>query len=166
MILAVTDANIFIDLHELDLLSLFFQLDLTIYTTKEVLLECDENQRKKLQQFVDKRKLLVRNISDEEVLEIETLHFNKGLSEADKSVLFAAKKLDSMVVSGDNLIRKWCKKNDIEVHGILWVLDEMNRNQLLTFQEAIEKLEFLLQINFWLPTKAANNLLEKWRGEL
>jgi len=38
MTIAITDANIFIDLFELDLLSLFFKLDLTIYTTQEVLL--------------------------------------------------------------------------------------------------------------------------------
>jgi len=166
MILAVTDANIFIDLYELDLLPLFFELDLTLYTTKEVLLECDENQRLELQFFINKRKLMVYTISEMDVLKIEKMSFNRGLSEQDRSVLFLAKKQNSMVISGDNLIRKWCKQNAIEVHGILWVLDELNLAGLMTFQETIDKLEFLLQINFWLPTKAANKLLEKWRSQL
>ena len=166
MTLAVTDANIFIDLFELKLLSLFFDLDLEIYTTQEVLLECDKIQRERLQLFIKNKKLIVKNISDKEALEMETMTFNKGLSEPDKSVLFVAKNQNGMVVSGDKLIRKWCQKNKIEVHGILWVLDEMNQAQLITSKEAIEKLETLLQLNFWLPTNAANELLEKWRKEL
>jgi len=166
MTIAVTDANIFIDLFELDLLSLFFKLDLTIYTTQEVLLECDRNQREQLQVFITNQKLVVQSISNEEILEMENMNFNRGLSEPDKSVLFVAKNQNGMVISGDKLIRKWCQKNQIEVHGILWVLDKMNQAQLITSEEAIEKLETLLLFNFWLPINLANDLLEKWRKEL
>jgi len=94
------------------------------------------------------------------------MNFNRGLSEPDKSVLFVAKRQNGMVISGDKLIRKWCQKNQIEVHGILWFLDEMNQTQLITFQDAIGKLETLLQFNFWLPTDSAHELLEKWRKKL
>ncbi|MFK8005098.1 MAG: DUF3368 domain-containing protein [Saprospiraceae bacterium] len=166
MTLAVTDANIFIDLFELKLLSLFFELDLDIYTTQEVLLECDKIQREQLQLFIKNKKLIVKNISDADALKMESMTFNKGLSEPDKSVLFVAKNENGMVISGDKLIRKWCQKNKIEVHGILWVLDEINQAQLISSQEVIEKLETLLQFNFWLPTIAANELLERWRKEL
>jgi len=152
MTIAVTDANIFIDLFELDLLSLFFKLDLTIY--------------KQLQVFITNQKLVVQSISNEEILEMENMNFNRGLSEPDKSVLFVAKNQNGMVISGDKLIRKWCQKNQIEVHGILWVLDKMNQAQLITSEEAIEKLETLLLFNFWLPINLANDLLEKWRKEL
>ena len=79
MILAVTDANIFIDLYELDLLPLLFELDLTLYTTKEVLLEGDENQRLQLQLFINNRKLTIYTISEIDVLEIERMEKNKEL---------------------------------------------------------------------------------------
>ena len=165
MTLAITDANIFIDLIEIELLSTFFQLDLNICTTKEVILECDENQRAQLQEYIDKQLLTVQIISDEDAIEIQLMNFKKGLSEQDKSILFIAKKKNGMVITGDKLIRKWCKQNNIKVHGILWALEEMNETQLLNIQEAINKLEMLLQINFWLPIDVANKMLEKWRGQ-
>jgi len=166
MTLAVTDANIFIDLFELKLLGQFFELELNIYSTQEVLLECDKALREELEVFIQKEKLTIQSISDDDVEEMDKMNFNKGLSEPDRSVLFVAKKQKGIVVSGDKLIRKWCKQNQIEVHGILWVLDEMESSNILNPKEAIEKLQSLLQINFWLPTNAANELIEKWKKDL
>lgn len=52
MNIAITDANIFIDLFELEILALLFDLDLSIHTTQEVFLECDEEQREQLTSFI------------------------------------------------------------------------------------------------------------------
>lgn len=67
-----------------------------------------------------------------------------------------------MVLTGDKLIRKWCTKNKLKVHGILWLLDEFVEPQLLTHSEANQKLNDLLEINQWLPAKACEQLIEKW----
>lgn len=165
MTLAVIDANIFIDLFDLGLLSLFFLLKLNFHTTKEVLLECRKALRHQLQHFIDQGKLTIQAIADHEVNAMKTMNFNRGLSEPDKSVLFVAHKENGMVVSGDKLVRKWCRQNQLEVHGILWVLDQMEQTKLLSTKEAISKLEALLEINFWLPVDAANELLEKWKSD-
>lgn len=165
MTIAITDANIFIDLFELDLITLFFKLELDIYTTQEVLLECDKEQRAQLQKFIKKKKLHLQMISDEEVLEMESMGFNRGLSGPDKSVLFVAKRENGMVISGDKLIRKWCKKNQIEVHGMLWVVEAMKDAELLSNKEAIESLELLLEINLWLPVNSVEGLLKQWKEE-
>ncbi len=160
--LTITDANIFIDLFELDLLHLLFQLNLAIHTTKEVLLECDSKQRKKLELFIEEGLLTLHILSDSDWEMMETLEFNRGLSTSDKGILFLAVEQNAMVLTGDNLIRKWCLRNQLEVHGILWVIDQLREFNLLTIIDAIEKLEYLMKINLWLPTKACEELLKKW----
>ena len=51
MKLAVTDANIFIDLIQLGLLDLLFKVDLQIYTTHEVVQELNSTQQLELTLF-------------------------------------------------------------------------------------------------------------------
>jgi predicted nucleic acid-binding protein len=69
-------------------------------------------------------------------------------------------------LTGDNLVRKWCVRNDLEVHGILWVLNEFVENELINTKTAILKLEYLMKINSWLPSKACKKMLENWGAKL
>jgi len=160
--IAITDANIFIDLFELELLSLLFDLDLAIHTTQEVFLECDKEQQKQLATFVKKQQLFVHLLTEEQVKELKTLSFSRRLSFSDQTILWLAYKEKNMVLTGDNLIRKWCVKNELEVHGILWVLEQFTTKDLLTPTKAIAKLKFLMNINLWLPTAFCEALIKKW----
>ncbi|NCU05114.1 MAG: hypothetical protein GXC73_14130, partial [Chitinophagaceae bacterium] len=53
MKIAITDANIFIDLIRLQMLHFLFKIELEITTTLEVFEELHEWQQKELQQFID-----------------------------------------------------------------------------------------------------------------
>lgn len=53
MKLAVTDANIFIDLIKLQLTGFLFNIDLEIHTTQEIVDQLTETQAATLQPFVD-----------------------------------------------------------------------------------------------------------------
>lgn len=161
--LTITDANIFIDLFELELTSFLFQLNLTVHTTREVLLECDPENLTKLEEYAQNELLKIHILSDLIWEEMETLNFNKGLSDPDRSILYVAFEKKGMVLTGDNLVRKWCVRNNLEVHGILWVLNEFAENELIDFETAILKLEYLMKVNSWLPMKACEELLENWQ---
>ena len=164
MNIAITDANIFIDLFELELLPLLFDLDLSIHTTKEVFLECDKEQREQLATFVEKQQLLVHILTEVQVKELTTLSFSSRLSFSDQTILSLAYKEKNRVLTGDNLIRKWCVKKELEVHGILWVLEQFTDKDLLDTAVAITKLQLLMNVNLWLPTAACEALIKKWEG--
>lgn len=163
MNIAITDANVFIDLFELELLPLLFELNLAIHTTQEVVLECDKIQRKQLQIFVDKKQLHVHRLTDAQVQELTTLSFSSKLSFSDQTILWLAYQEKSSVLSGDKMIRKWCKKNNLEVHGILWVIEQFIEQDLLPAKIAILKMELLLKINLWLPSEICEKMIEKWK---
>ena len=50
----------------------------------------------------------------------------------------------------------------IEVHGILWVLDQFVNHEFLSPKGAIIQLNKLMMINSWLPVYEAEKLIKKW----
>ena len=91
MKLAVTDACIFIDLIELDLISLFFQLGVEIHTTVSVMNELYLEQQKILEAYQSVGKLTVHNLSGLDFLEMQKILFPRGLSFQDSTVIYLAK---------------------------------------------------------------------------
>jgi hypothetical protein len=60
---AVTDANIFIDLIRLDLLSPLFDLDLELHTTSFVVDELNTNQLVFLEPFINQERIFIVSIN-------------------------------------------------------------------------------------------------------
>jgi hypothetical protein len=73
--LAVTDANIFIDLIILGLIEHLFGLDIEIHTTREVFDQLTARQKEILTVFYANGRLTVYDFSWEELAEIFTLDF-------------------------------------------------------------------------------------------
>jgi len=64
MNITITDANIFIVLGELALFPIFFQLNLTLHTTQEVLLECDPIHQQILKEYATKKLLTIHILTE------------------------------------------------------------------------------------------------------
>lgn len=62
--IAVTDANIFIDLYDLGLTKSFFNLELEVHTTSAVLYELYSEQQEILQAYQSVGRLSVHNLQD------------------------------------------------------------------------------------------------------
>lgn len=86
-------------------------------------------------------------ISDDEQTVIQTASYPKGLSLTDKTVLFLAQKVNAMVLSSDNLIRKTAEKSCIERHGLIWIFDQLVIQSCLSESDAKEKLQELKSLN-------------------
>jgi predicted nucleic acid-binding protein len=160
MKLAVTDANIFIDLFQIDCLHYLFQLKITLHTTIEVLEELHEHQKAEVNKFVRTRQLTVdygANFSKE-----IPFILSPGLAEADKSVFYYAYYLNSGILTGDNKLKKSAEIH-FEVHGILWLLDKFVDEGYLSGQEASVKLKSLIALKCRLPEKECERLLNKWK---
>jgi len=146
--IVVTDACIFIDLYDLELINSFFNLDLEIHTTSAVLYELYFEQQQILQAYQSVNRLIVHNLQEQDFIEIYSEKYPKSLSETDKSVLHIANKINACVLSSDKTLRNCAKNKDIEYHGMIWIFDELVETTVLTKKEAANKLKQLVATNF------------------
>lgn len=161
MKIAITDANIFIDLIHIELHEELFVADLEIHTTLNVFDELNEQQQKKLSKFINRNKLTLHSKEPTNNIPSE-IRLNKSLSISDKSVLSLAIELNALILTGDGLIRKISNLQKIEVHGIIWLLDRFILMKLITRREALHQLKKLMIYNKRLPTEDCEKRISEW----
>jgi len=146
--IAVTDACIFIDLYDLDLVNAFFQLEIDIHTTSFVYFELYSEQQQILKAYQATNRLIVHNLKEDDFLQIQSEPYPKSLSETDKSVLHIANRLNACVLSSDKTVRNCAKNKDIEYHGMIWIFDKLVEANILSKKQAALKLKELVATNF------------------
>lgn len=165
MKIAVTDANIFIDLIEIKLLDLLFLLGLEIHTTQAVYDQMNEEQKVLAEKYVTAQTLIVKSFDSKEILAIAELKFPAGLEIADRTVFYYSSTIQATVLSGDKKLRVFCESKKIEVRGILWLFDNFVSQKLITKASAVDKLQKLLAINNRLPLEECEKRIAKWSSE-
>lgn len=159
---AVTDANIFIDLIKTDTMHLLFKLELRIHTTQEVVDELEPYQQDAIYALSKEGCVFVNALSYEELSNLSNQKFPDGLHLADQTVFVLAKKIDGILLSGDKKLRKHCERNNIRVKGILWIYDEIYAKKLMDVNWLKEKLSCLKGINKRLPIDEIEERLKAW----
>lgn len=147
MKITITDACIFIDLYNLELIKNFFLLELEVHTSKDVFDELYDYQQDALREFIVLGKLIVHTLQDFERRDLLKLGLPKSLSQNDKTVIYLAIKLNATVLSSDNLVRKQAALRVIEYHGMLWILDQLILLDVIDTSAATKKLRSLLSEN-------------------
>lgn len=145
--IAVTDACIFIDIHELNLTPTLFSLPLDIHTTLDVYNELLDDHKQFLTAFISVNKLTLHTLSGEERIALHQEIFPRSLSENDKTVIFLATKLSATVLSSDKSVRNYAKKLAIEYHGMLWIFDQLVLQNVITKEDSAQKLNELITGN-------------------
>jgi predicted nucleic acid-binding protein len=163
MRIAITDANVFIDLFEIGWIEKLFYLKLEIVTTLEVFNELNPLQQQSLLQWQGSGQLRVVEVLLSEHPQVLQIGDSRRLSFSDRTVLFIALRDNLMVLTGDNIIRKNAKKLGLEVHGMLWVFDTLVASQTVQASEAAVALQLLLRVNDWLPIEECYKRIEKWQ---
>ncbi|MDP3442887.1 MAG: hypothetical protein Q8T08_08520 [Ignavibacteria bacterium] len=149
MRIAVTDACIFIDLIDLNLLDQLCSLPMVIYTTIDVLHELNPVQQKLILRLQSESKIFIETLSSEEMSQILTRDYPAALSLTDRTVIFLSEKLDAVLISSDKAVRNYAGKCAIEYHGILWVLDQLVDSKIITIKSSREKLDILTKNKFY-----------------
>lgn len=166
MVIAVTDACVFIDLLDLELTAEFFDLDMEIHTTIEVWNEIAHEQQLVLKAYRSVGKLSIHILEPEDFKKMETITFPKSLSEPDKSVVYMAGKLDAILLTSDGPVRKFAGKQAIDRHGMLWILDELVNGHLITRSVASRRLIQLTSTNMmYLNNKKLQKEIKKRLNE-
>jgi len=163
MKIAITDANIFIDLIKLQWLGYLFCINLEIYTTREVIDELMVSQLECVTAFIQSQQLIIYSFSSEELEQIQEMTAPSSLSTPDKSVVFLARHLDAGILSGDNPLRKFCLAHKLEVKGIVWLFDQFLEFGLVNHQSAISQMTHLLSFNNRLPLTECHGRLKEWK---
>ncbi len=147
------------------ILSRLFDLPYPIHTTDIILsAELEPEQREALDQFVKQGKLEVRTFSIEELIAIGELVDQTRLEAGEMSVLFHAREIGGIMLSGDGAFRKYVRQQGLKVHGTLWILDELVTHQILSPKEAHAALTLMLAqgSDRRLPKAECEKRLREW----
>jgi hypothetical protein len=84
------------------------------------------------------------------------------LSTGDLFALVLAKRPHTILLSGDGDLRAAAVKEGVEVHGVLWLLDQLEAQHLPAVQLA-DALEAMLKNGARLPPEECASRLKRWR---
>ncbi len=167
MKIVINDANILIDLAKLELIQVFAKINFDLHTTDFVMEELNDEQRNPVSKLIKSKKLNV--IETEDMADFQgitsILEKSNGLSFEDCSVWYYSKKLSGALLTGDGKLRKQAIKEGIEVRGIIFIFDELLKQNLITFKIAIDRIEKLSLLNNRLPKKEIEKRIEYWKHE-
>lgn len=160
--ICVTDANIWIDLHNADLLDAVFELEHT-WRTPDLIVR-DEVLTVDRDLLVDLG-LDVRPLSGDELNQIAPLNGRYPRpSPKDLSAIVVADADDGIVVTGDGPLRSAAEEEDTTVHGVLWVLDELVEHGIVTEARAAGALHTMIQHGTRLPEPPVRKRLRRWQS--
>jgi len=161
--ITIHDTNILIDLIELNLLTGFFKLGFEFHTTDFVLNEIVKSvQKKKIKSF--ESKFIIKAFNVTELLKLAELQNNhKTLSIEDISVMELSSELKGILCTGDKRLKNVAESRGIEVHGILWVIESMVEQNVISRMKATQALEKLKNMNSRVPNSLINNYIERYK---
>ena len=167
MKIVINDANILIDLAKLELLNIFSKINFELHTTDCVIAELNDEQKSPVLKLIKSGKLKV--IKTDDVIDFqgitEILEKSNGLSFEDCSVWYYSKKLVGALLTGDGKLRKQATKEGVEVRGIIFIFDELLKQNLISFKIAIEKISQLSLLNNRLPKRDIELRIKCWKEE-
>jgi rRNA-processing protein FCF1 len=163
MKLIITDSSVFFDIINIEALPEFFALDFEICTTDFVKNEILESaQREQIEVFIRSKQLTVFELSGDEIDEVirfETKRVFKTL--IDKTVLWKAKQLACPLLTGDGKLRNEAIDQGVKVHGSLWVVMQLVKQEVVNNEKGVAYLELLKMINDRLPFEEIEKLIKK-----
>ncbi|PWK39321.1 type II toxin-antitoxin system VapC family toxin [Pseudomonas sp. OV226] len=156
----ISDTNIWIDFRNAGLLEQMFSLPFTLCCTDFVLHELEDFPHDELLAHG----LIVESFEGPEVARLFGLkieHSNSSL--ADVSCYLLAQQTGRPLLTGDGKLRKQARKDGLQVHGALWLLDLMVNHQVVGLQQAADALEDMLMRGARLPSGECEARLSRWR---
>lgn len=158
-----TDANVWIDVHNADLLDAVFELPCT-WRTPDIVLRSEVLTVD--QTLLVELGLDVRTLSGQElnrILELNGQYPNP--SPRDLAVLVVADVDDGIVVTGDGPLRSAAEAEGQTVHGVLWVLDQLLDEEIITEARALAALNAMIDQGSRLPDGPVQKRRRRWQSD-
>lgn len=156
----VTDASILFDAIKGGILHEMFQLPFDFITSD--LIADKELKNPPFSEF-EKEGLRKEELAGSQIGMIRQIRSSqKTLSIYDISAFLIAQDQNLILLTGDEGLRKFAETFNIEVHGILWILDELIRNEIIEKRDAAFALRKMLDFGCRLPQKECDNRFSCW----
>jgi predicted nucleic acid-binding protein len=157
----VVDTSIIIDLHIAGIITHLFKLPYDFIAPDVIIAELLEPDGA----------LLIELGVRQETLEgdqiIEVLQLRRDFNRPSVNDLFAlvlARALKAILLTNDRSLRIAAEHKGMIAHGILWILDEMVRLEVISPPEAADALRTMLEKGSRLPLDECNKRLQKWQS--
>jgi predicted nucleic acid-binding protein len=160
-LICVTDANIWIDVHNGDLVTKTFLLPFQFVAPDLVIEELESPDANLLMQ----QGLQMSELDSDDVIELAILaeqYARRQVSMNDLAALVLAKKLGVMLLTNERQLRRIARSHHLQIHGTLWLLDEMIRLQIISRPNAAVGLQKMLNRGARLPKGECEIRLRLW----
>ncbi len=156
----MVDTNTIFDLHFGKLLQIAFRLPCKFVITNLIIREL----RNPPFHTLSSMGLLVENLSPDGVKELmEMMGRYEGPSYQDISVLVLAKARNTVLITGDEALRRAAADNSVDCHGTCWLIDYLANQSLITYSEAIAAYDLIRKNRRNPPFDECKTLLAGWR---
>lgn len=163
MKIAIKDANILIDLANCDLVEACLRLPYEFVTTELVLLQLQqEAQWGAVEPFVATGLIRTVTLSADEECLLAADPLIRVLGHVDMQVLWLAVRERAILLTGDLQLRKEASKLKVQVHGLLWVLDELIGARMLAAADGAKRLRLAIASGAFLPKAECEARLRLW----
>ena len=155
----ISDTNIWIDFRNAGLLDALFSLPFTLCCTDFVLDELKDFDT----QHLLARGLVVERLDAAATAALFTLmqtHNNSSL--ADVSCYQLAQQTKHPLLTGDGRLRKQAQTDGLQVHGALWLLDQLVAHQTIKSKDAVKGLQSMMDAGSRLPEVECQKRLANW----
>lgn len=157
--LVISDANILIDMETGGLLRLMFRLDYRI-TVPDVLFEVELREH---HPGLVRLGLHRMELTGESVRYVETLASDpraKGVGRYDLFALALARQENCLLLTGDTLMRTLAEDEGREVHGTLWLVEQMVNAGVIQPKRARQAYEAMRKAGRRLPWEEVEEQLQ------
>jgi hypothetical protein len=155
----VTDTNIWIDLDHGGLLELMFQLPYQICTADFARVEIRSVDIAILERYG----LIFQELGKELIAELFRLRQHKAaMAIADLAAFLLAREQGAVLVTGDRNLVRFAIDAGVDVHGLLWLMDEMIRLGVLEPGKGADSLKIILEYGARLPAEECIQRIRVW----
>ena len=155
----ISDTNIWSHFRHGGLLDALFALPFAFASTDFVLDELPAGEADQLKALG----LIVETLDGDAVaalFELTVRHNNSAL--ADVSCYFVAKTQGLPLLTGDGQLRRQAVKDGVQVHGALWLLDQLVAHDIVATAHAAAALQAMLDAGARLPHAECAQRLALW----
>ncbi len=157
----ITDANIWIDLDNGNLLGIVFGLSHEFAVPDVIIRELEETVALKILDYGVRR----LELPAEQYAELEKLRREyRGPSVQDLHGLLHAQMLGAHLLTGDRNLRTAAENEGVTVSGLLWLMDELVNEGVVVGQRAAYALGRMLREGARLPVAECNRRLAAWNS--
>jgi len=159
MATCVLDTSICVDLSNAGILNLAFRLPHRFLLPDAIASECGHPTEDEL---VQAGAQIVSLSSKHIALVADYAGRFKGPSTNDLFALSYSKIEGHVLLTGDKSLRSAADAENVPVHGVLWLLDELVSGTVLSAADAIVALNRMRNTGSWLPADECEKRIRRW----